>query len=40
MFAGLQGAPTGASPGNVTVGTTRRAAGKTSEVVWDLTEIA
>jgi len=40
MFVCLQGAPTGASPDNVTVGTTRMAAGKTSEVVWDLKEIA
>ncbi len=40
MFVCLQGAPTGASPGNVTVGTTRRAGEKTREVVWDLTEIA
>jgi len=40
IFVRLQGATAGASPGYVTAGVTPKAGERTSEMVWDLTEIA
>jgi hypothetical protein len=40
IFVRLQGAAAGASPGYVTAGVTPKAGERTSEMLWDLTEIA